>query len=226
MDTLSRKLASECIGTAFLLAAVVGSGVMGERLAGGNVAIALLANTAATGAMLFALISTFASTSGAHFNPVVTIADALLGRFPWRHVLPYIIAQGAGAAIGVAAAHGMFELPIYSASQHVRTGPAQWLSECVATFGLLMVIFNCARQRAEMVPAVVAMYISAAYWFTASTSFANPVVTVARSFTDTFSGIRPVDAPGFVAAELAGTALAIALLHWQAHKQPENKNHR
>lgn len=219
MTTLNRRLASECIGTAFLLAAVVGSGIMGERLAGGNVAIALLANTAATGAILFVLISAFGSTSGAHFNPVVTIAEAILGRFPWQQVVPYIVAQAVGAAIGVAAAHGMFELPVYSASQHVRTGSAQWLSECVATFGLLIVIFNCARQKSEMVPPVVAMYISAAYWFTASTSFANPVVTVARSFTDTFSGIRPVDAPAFIVAEVAGAALAVVFFRWQTARQ-------
>ena len=163
MVTLSRRLASECVGTGFLLATVVGSGIMGERLAGGNVAIALLANTAATGAILFALISAFGSTSGAHFNPVVTTAEAFLGRFPWQQVMPYILAQAVGAAVGVAIAHGMFELPIYSASQHIRTGPSQWLSECVATFGLLTVIFNCASHKSDAVPPVVAAYITAAY---------------------------------------------------------------
>jgi len=216
--TLDRRLASECVGTALLLATIVGSGIMGERLAGGNVAIALLANTIATGAILFALISAFAKTSGAHFNPVVTVAEAYLGRSSWRQVMPYILTQTLGAVIGVAIAHGMFELPLYAASQHVRAGHAQWLSECVATFGLLTVILNCTRHRSEAVPTVVATYITAAYWFTASTSFANPVVTIARSMTDTFSGIRLVDTPGFIAAEIAGAALAVMLFRWQSGK--------
>ncbi len=216
--TLSRRLAAESLGTLLLLATIVGSGIMGERLAGGNVAIALLANTLATGAILFVLISSFASISGAHFNPVVTIAEAYLGRFPWRQVVPYIAAQALGAVIGVAIAHDMFELPIYTASQHVRAGHAQWLSECVATFGLLTVILNCAKNKSEAVPPVVAAYITAAYWFTASTSFANPVVTIARSMTDTFSGIRPIDAPAFIAAEIIGAALAVVLFRWQSGK--------
>jgi glycerol uptake facilitator-like aquaporin len=216
--TLGRRLAAEAVGTLLLLATIVGSGIMGERLAGGNAAIALLANTLATGAILFALISAFAKTSGAHFNPVVTVAEAYLGRFPWPQVIPYIAAQALGAVVGVAIAHGMFELPTYTASQHVRTGHAQWLSECVATFGLLTVILNCCKHKSEAVPPVVATYIMAAYWFTASTSFANPVVAIARTMTDTFSGIRPIDTPAFIAAEIVGAALAVVLFRWQFGK--------
>jgi glycerol uptake facilitator-like aquaporin len=189
---------------------------MAERLAGGNVAIALLGNTIATGAILFALISTFGKVSGAHFNPIVTAAEAYLGRFPWAQVTPYILAQAFGAAVGVALANGMFDLPAYTVSQHVRTGQGQWLSECVATFGLLTVILNCAKHKSEAVPPVVATYIMAAYWFTASTSFANPIVTVARSLTDTFSGIRPIDAPAFIAAEIFGAVLAVILFQWHS----------
>jgi glycerol uptake facilitator-like aquaporin len=211
---LTRRLVAEAVGTALLLAAVVGSGIMGERLAGGNVAIALLANTVATGAALVALIFAFGSISGAHFNPAVTLADASQGGLPWRDVPLYITAQVAGAFAGVAAAHVMFEVPLFFASRHARSGPAQVFSEFVATFGLLAVIFGCARLRADAVPFAVAAYITAAYWFTASTSFANPAVTLARSATDTFAGIRPADAPAFVVAQLLGAGAATALFGW------------
>lgn len=211
---MTRKLAAEFLGTALLLAVVVGSGIMGERLAGGNAAIALLANSLATGAGLVALISTFGPLSGAHFNPVVSASEAFLGRLPWRAFAPYVIAQCAGAIVGVIAAHWMFELPALTASTHVRGGAAQWWSECVATFGLLTVILHGARNRPDALPWLVGCYIAAAYWFTASTSFANPAVTLARSFTDTFSGIRPADAPGFMLAQLIGAGLAVMLYRW------------
>jgi glycerol uptake facilitator-like aquaporin len=219
--TLSRRITAEGLGTALLLATVVGSGIMGERLAGGNVAVALLANTLATGAGLIALILTFGPVSGAHFNPVVTVADASQGGLPWREVPAYILAQGLGAFAGVAAANLMFELPAFSASRHVRTGPSQWLSEFVATFGLLAVIWGCARQRAAAVPFAVGAYITAAYWFTASTSFANPAVTLARAATDTFAGIRPADAPGFIFAQAVGAAAATTLFGWLSPALPE-----
>ena len=211
---LARRVVSEGIGTAMLLAAVVGSGIMGERLAGGNVALALLANTLATGAALVALILTFGSISGAHFNPAVTLADASQGGVAWRDVPVYLAAQIAGAFAGVAAAHVMFGEPLFSASRHAREGGAQMFSEALATFGLLSVIWGCARLRSAAVPFAVAAYISAAYWFTSSTSFANPAVTLARAATDTFTGIRPVDAPAFILAQLAGAAAATALFRW------------
>jgi len=211
---LSRRLVAEAVGTAFLLAAVVGSGIMGERLAGGNVAVALLANTLSTGAALGALILTFGSISGAHFNPAVTLAEASQGGLAWGDVPPYIVAQVAGAFGGVAAAHVMFETPLFIASRHARAGPAQVFSEFVATFGLLAVIWGCARLRSSAVPFAVAAYITAAYWFTASTSFANPAVTLARSATDTFAGIRPADAPAFILAQLLGAGSATALFCW------------
>lgn len=214
MPVLSRKLAAEFVGTALLLATVVGSGIMGERLSGGNAAIALLANALATGAVLYALISAMGSVSGAHFNPVVTLAEAWLGKLPWRQVGPYVLTQIVAALAGVVAAHWMFELPAFFASQHVRSGPAQVFSEAVATFGLITVILNCARWKPEAIPAAVAAYITAAYWFTASTSFANPAVTLARSLTDTFSGIRPADTPAFIAAQFIGAAVATALYRW------------
>jgi glycerol uptake facilitator-like aquaporin len=212
--TLGRRVASEAIGSALLLAAVVGSGIMGERLAGGNVAIALLANTLATGAMLVALILTFGPISGAHFNPAVTLADAWQRGILWRHVPAYIAAQVSGAFIGVATAHLMFDEPIFAASRHVRSGTAQVFSEFVATFGLLAVIWGCARLRSSVIPFAVGAYITGAYWFTSSTSFANPAVTMARSMTDTFSGIRPDDAPGFILAQLAGAMAATGLFAW------------
>ncbi|MBI5937378.1 MAG: aquaporin family protein [Betaproteobacteria bacterium] len=212
----SRRLVAEALGTAFLLAVVVGSGIMAERLAGGNMAIALLANTLATGAGLVALILTFGPISGAHFNPAVTLADAWQGGIAWREVPGYLVAQVVGGLLGVMAAHLMFEEPLLFASQHVRSGPAQWWSEFVATFGLLAVIWGCVRSRPSAVPFVVGAYITAAYWFTASTSFANPAVTVARAATDTFAGIRPADAPAFIAAQLLGAFAATALFKWLA----------
>jgi glycerol uptake facilitator-like aquaporin len=213
MPTLKRAT-SEALGTALLLATVVGSGIMAERLAGGNVALALLANTLATGAGLVALILTFGPISGAHFNPAVTLASASQGGLPWRDVPAYLLSQTAGAFGGVAVAHIMFEAPLFSASQHVRSGPAQLVSEFVATFGLLSVIWGVSRKQAQFVPFAVGAYITAAYWFTASTSFANPAVTLARAATDTFAGIRPVDAPGFIVAQLLGAAAATALFRW------------
>lgn len=212
--TLARRVAAEAVGTALLLAAVVGSGIMGERLAGGNVAVALLANTLATGAALVALIHAFGPVSGAHFNPAVTLADASQGGLSWRDVPAYLAAQSAGAFAGVAAAHLMFGEPLYSASRHAREGGAQMFSEAVATFGLLSVIWGTARTRSAAVPFAVAAYITAAYWFTSSTSFANPAVTLARSSTDTFAGIRPADAPAFILAQLVGALAATALFRW------------
>jgi len=209
-----QKATSEAVGTAFLLATVVGSGIMGERLAGGNVAIALLANTLATGAGLVALILTFGPVSGAHFNPVVTIADAWEGNRPWGDVPVYIVAQVLGALFGVVVAHVMFGEPVFAASRHVRSGPAQLVSEFVATFGLLSVIWGVSRRSTQFTPFAVGAYITAAYWFTSSTSFANPAVTLSRSLTNTFSGIRPVDAPGFMAAQAAGALAATALFRF------------
>jgi len=205
---------SELVGTALLLAAVVGSGIMGERLAGGNVAVALLANTLATGAVLVALILTFGAISGAHFNPVVSFADASQGGLTWTQATAYSVAQCLGAVAGVAAADYMFGEPLFTWSRHIRTGPRQAFSEGVATFGLLAVIWGCSRRRAAAVPFAVGAYITAAYWFTASTSFANPAVTIARSMTDTFAGIRPADVPMFVAAQVLGGVLATALFGW------------
>jgi glycerol uptake facilitator-like aquaporin len=219
MSVLYRKLAAEFVGTAMLLATVVGSGIIGERLSGGNAGIALLANALATGAVLYALISAMGSISGAHFNPVVTLAEAWFGRMPRRQVGAYVLIQIVAAFAGVVAAHWMFELPNFFASQHVRSGASQVFSEAVATFGLITVILNCARWKPKVIPAAVAAYITAAYWFTASTSFANPAVTLARSFTDTFSGIRPADAPAFIAAQLIGAAMAAGLHRWMAAKQ-------
>ena len=217
---LGRRVTAEAVGTALLLAAVVGSGIMGERLAGGNVAIALLANTLATGAALVALILAFGPVSGAHFNPAVTLADASQRGLAWTAVPAYLVAQVAGAFLGVAVAHVMFAEPLFAASRHARAGLPQLVSEFVATFGLLAVIRGCARSRAPAVPFAVAAYITAAYWFTASTSFANPAVTLARAATDTFAGIRPADAPGFIAAQLAGAAVATALFRWLAPGVP------
>jgi glycerol uptake facilitator-like aquaporin len=214
--SLARRLGAEAVGTALLLATVVGSGIMAEQLAGGNAAIALLANTLATGAALVALILTFGPISGAYFNPAVTLADALEGGIAWRDTPYYMLAQAAGALAGTVAAHLMFRLPALSLSQHVRSGPSQLFSEFIATFGLLSVICGCSRQRSNTVAFAVGSYITAAYWFTASTSFANPAVTLARSFTDTFSGIRPSDAPGFIAAQLAGALAATFLFRWLA----------
>ena len=212
--SLQARMTAEFVGTAFLLAAVVGSGIMGERLAGGNVAIALLANTIATGAALVALILTFGSISGAHFNPAVTLADASQRGIPWRETPAYIIAQILGAYVGVACAHLMFGLSLFSASRHSRSGVSQDFSEFIATFGLMSVIWGCSRLRSSLVPFAVGAYITAAYWFTASTSFANPAVTLARAATNTFSGVRPTDVPGFIAAQLVGAAAATGLFKW------------
>jgi glycerol uptake facilitator-like aquaporin len=220
--TPARRIAAEAVGTAFLLAAVVGSGIMGESLAAGNVAIALLANTLATGAMLVTLILTFGPVSGAHFNPAVTLADASQGGLPWREVPGYMTAQVIGAFAGVAAADVMFGEPVFSASRHIRAGGAQIFSEFIATFGLLAVVWGCARLRSSAVPFAVGAYITGAYWFTASTSFANPAVTLARAATDTFAGIRPADAPGFIVAQLVGAAAATALFRWLVPSLPGN----
>ena len=217
--TLGRRLAAEAVGTALLLATIIGSGIMGDQLAQGNTAIALLANTFATGAALVALILAFGPISGAHFNPVVSLADAVFGQLKWRDVLPVVLAQVAGAFAGVAAAHMMFEKPLFFASQHVREGGAMLWSEVVATFGLVFVILGVARTRASAVPFAVGAYISAAYWFTASTSFANPAVTLARAASDTFAGIRPADVAGFVVAEVVGAGAALALYRW-LHVKP------
>ncbi|MEW9900859.1 MIP/aquaporin family protein [Chitinivorax sp. PXF-14] len=211
---LKRRLVAEWLGTALLLATVVGSGIMAERLSGGNVGVALLANAIATGGGLVALILTFGGISGAHFNPAVSLAAAIRRELAPRDAALYVVVQIVGAFCGVAAAHGMFGEALFFASQHVRTGPAQWWSEFVATFGLLAVIFGCSRSRPEAVPFAVACYIVGAYWFTASTSFANPAVTLARAATDTFAGIRPQDAPGFIVAQLIGAVSATLLFGW------------
>jgi glycerol uptake facilitator-like aquaporin len=214
MPSLLRRLVAEGLGTAFLLAAVVGSGIMAEKLAGGNQALALLCNTLPTGAILVVLILIFGPVSGAHFNPAVSIAFALRGEFAWRDVGIYVAAQLGGAVIGAWAAHLMFEMPMLQVSAHVRTGAGQWLAEWVATFGLLLTIFGCVRQSPQSVPYAVGLYITSAYWFTASTSFANPAVTIARSLSDTFSGIAPAGTLGFIAAQLAGMLGAVFVARW------------
>lgn len=209
-----RRLACEAAGSAVLLAAVVGSGIMAQRLAGGNVAIALIANTLATGGALFAIIATFGPYSGAHFNPVVSLADAWQGGLPWREVPGYLTVQIAGAVSGVAIANLMFGDPLFFASQQVRAGAAQGLGEAVATFGLLATIWGCSRRAPQLVAFAVPAYIVGAYWFTSSTSFANPAVTIARSLSDTFAGIRPADVPLFIGAQLAGGLAATLFFHW------------
>jgi len=216
---LPKQVVAEALGTALLLAAVVGSGIMGERLANGNVALALLANSIATGAALVALILTFDGISGAHFNPAVTLAIAFQSSIPWPAVPFYLVAQIAGALLGVAGANLMFGLPVFFASHHVRAGGAQVFSEFVATFGLLSVVLGTGR-RTRFAPFAVAAYIASAYWFTASTSFANPAVTLARSLSDTFTGIRPLDVPGFIGAQLLGAALAVLLFGWLSPQLP------
>lgn len=222
---LARRAVAETFGTGLLVATVIGSGIMGERLAGGNVAVALLANTLATGAGLVALILTFGPISGAHFNPAVTLADAIQGGLRWRDVPVYVIAQLIGAFIGVAAANVMFGLPVFFVSHHARAGVAQLLSEVIATFGLLAVIRGCAR-RGATVPFAVGAYITAAYWFTSSTSFANPAVTLARSLSDTFAGIRPADVPAFVVAQLVGAAAATWAFKWLVPSNHEEESRR
>ena len=219
---IPRRLTAEAIGTAMLLAAVVGSGIMADRLSAGNQAIALLTNTIATAAALVALILTFGPISGAHFNPAVSIADATQGGLQWHEVPAYVVAQVCGAVLGVWTAHVMFGERVFMLSLHVRSGPAQMVSEFVATFGLLSVIWGCSRRRSDAVPFAVAAYITAAYWFTASTSFANPAVTVARALTDTFAGIRPADVPGFLVAQFAGAAAATFLFRWLVPALPQS----
>jgi glycerol uptake facilitator-like aquaporin len=219
--TLLKRCSAEFVGTAFLLAAVVGSGIMAERLSGANAGIALLANTIATGGVLLCLIAAFGSISGAHFNPAVSLAEAMRKTLPWKDLLPYVFAQLLGAVTGVAAAHVMFGLPLFFASHRARSGPAQSFAEFVATFGLLAVIFGCTRARSAFTPFAVAAYIVAAYWFTSSTSFANPAVTIARSLSDTFAGIRPQDAPGFIVAQLLGAVCATLFFGWLAPARDE-----
>ena len=214
MPTLAQRAFVEWLGTTFLLAAVVGSGIMAQKLSGGNVALALLCNTIATGAILVVLILMFGPISGAHFNPAVTLAFALRGETPWTDAALYIVAQIAGAIIGVWIAHLMFELPVLQLSLTVRTGAGQWLAEAVATFGLLLTILGVVSRTPTAVPYAVGLYIISAYWFTASTSFANPAVTIARSLSDTFAGIAPHGVPAFIAAQLFGATVALALSHW------------
>jgi len=213
---LARRATAEVCGTAMLLVAVVGSGIMAERLSQGNLALALLANALATGGALLALILAFGPVSGAHFNPAVTLTDASLGGLAWREAPGYLLAQVLGAFLGVAVAHGMFELPPFTASTHVRAGGSQILGEAVATFGLLSVIWGSTRARPGMAALAVAAYITGAYWFTSSTSFANPAVTLARAATNTFAGIRPADVPGFLAGQAVGALAATALFRWLA----------
>ena len=214
MPALPQRAFCEWLGTAFLLAAVVGSGIMAQKLAGGNGALALLCNTLPTGAILVVLILVFGPLSGAHFNPAVTLAFALRAGLPWSTAAVYIVAQVLGGIAGVWMAHLMFELPVWQFSITVRTGPGQWLAEAVATFGLLLTVFGCVWRRPDSVAYAVGLYITAAYWFTASTSFANPAVTVARSLSDTFAGIAPAGVPAFIVAQLAGTLAAVVLSHW------------
>lgn len=220
------KCAAEFLGSAFLLATVVGSGIMAAKLAGGNIALALLGNTLATGAMLVVLILIFGPLSGAHFNPAVSLVFCLRGELPVRDLAPYMIAQFAGGVTGVFAVHFMFELPLLQLSQNVRTGPSQWFAEFVATLGLLLTILGCLWRNAPAVPYAVGLYITAAYWFTASTSFANPAVTFARSLTDTFSGILPAHAPAFIAAQIAGAlaGLLIARALWPQSQTGQSEN--
>ena len=214
MPALPQRAFCEWLGTAFLLAAVVGSGIMAQKLAGGNGALALLCNTLPTGAILVVLILVFGPLSGAHLNPAVTLAFALRGGLPWSTAAVYVVAQVLGGIAGVWMAHLMFELPVWQFSITVRTGPGQWLAEAVATFGLLLTVFGCVRRRPDSVAYAVGLYITAAYWFTASTSFANPAVTVARSLSDTFAGIAPTGVPAFIIAQLAGMLAAVVLSHW------------
>ncbi len=218
MPPVGRRIVAEWLGTAFLLAAVVGSGIMAERLAGGNAALALLCNTIPTGAILVVLILVFGPVSGAHFNPAVSLAFAHRGELPWRHAGLYIIAQIAGGIAGVWAAHLMFELPVLQLSLTARTGAGQWLAEAIATFGLLLTIFGCAARTPGAIPYAVGLYITSADWFTASTSFANPAVTIARSLSDKFSGIAPNGVAAFVIAQLLGAAAAVMLSGWLWNK--------
>lgn len=212
--TLARRLAAEALGTAFLLATVVGSGIMAERLAGGNVAVALLGNTIPTGAILVVLILVFGPISGAHFNPAVSLVFALRRELPWPLLAAYAAAQLIGAILGVLAAHAMFDIATWQVATKIRSGPGQWFAEFVATFGLVITILGCLVRAPQAIPAAVGLYITAAYWFTASTSFANPAVTIARSLSDTFAGIEPASVPAFIVAQLVGAAAALALAGW------------
>jgi glycerol uptake facilitator-like aquaporin len=214
MAPLPQRTFAEWLGTAFLLATVVGSGVMAEKLAGGNAAIALLCNTVPTGAILVVLILIFGPLSGAHLNPAVTVAFAMRGALTWPMAATYIAAQVFGGIVGAWVAHLMFELPLWQLSTTVRTGPGQWLAEGVATFGLVLTIFGCVSQRPDSAPYAVGLYITAAYWFTASTSFANPAVTIARSLSDTFAGIAPAGVIAFITAQFAGALIALTLSRW------------
>jgi glycerol uptake facilitator-like aquaporin len=212
--SLTQRLAAEALGTAFLLAAVIGSGIMAERLAGGNQALALLCNTLPTGAILTVLILIFAPVSGAHFNPAVSVAFALNRALAWPDAGLYVVVQIAGALVGAWAAHAMFELPVWQISQTVRSGSGQWLAEGVATFGLLLTILGCVARAPQATAYAVGLYITSAYWFTASTSFANPAVTIARAFSDTFAGIAPAGVPAFILAQFLGMAAAVAVGGW------------
>jgi glycerol uptake facilitator-like aquaporin len=214
MPSLARRLFSEWLGTAFLLATIIGSGIMAQTLAGGNGALALLCNTVPTGCILIVLIVIFAPISGAHLNPAVSFAFALRGELPWSTAAGYIAAQVAGAVIGVWAAHLMFEMPVWQVSATSRAGAGQWVAEAVATFGLLLTIFGCAARTPAAIPYAVGLYITAAYWFTASTSFANPAVTIARSLSDTFAGIAPAGVPAFITAQLVGMGAAVMVGRW------------
>ena len=214
MPQISQRAVAEFLGTAFLLMTVVGSGIMAQRLSGGNEALALLCNTLPTGAILVVLILIFAPVSGAHFNPAVTLAFALRGEIAWPLAALYLAAQIAGGIVGVWIAHLMFELPVWQFSAHVRTGPGQWLAEAVATFGLLLTVFGCVARAPGAVAYAVGLYITAAYWFTASTSFANPAVTIARALSDTFAGIAPNGVVAFIVAQLCGAVLALVLARW------------
>lgn len=219
MSSLAQRAVSECLGTSFLLAAVVGSGIMAAKLAGGNSAIALLCNTLPTGAILVVLILIFGPLSGAHFNPAVSLAFALRGALPWPIAGLYVAVQVLGALIGVWAAHMMFELPVWQLSMNVRSGTGQWLAEAIATFGLLLTIFGCISRRPDATAYAVGLYITAAYWFTSSTSFANPAVTIGRSLSDTFAGISPRGVAAFIIAQLMGTLVAVALGRWLWRKE-------
>jgi glycerol uptake facilitator-like aquaporin len=220
-ESLPRRVAAEALGTGLLVATVVGSGIMAEKLAGGNVAMALLGNTIPTGAILVVLILALGPISGAHFNPAVSLVMAVNGGLRWRELGPYVAAQVIGGCLGTLAAHGMFELPLLQIATKARTGPAQWFAEFVATFGLLVTILALVRFRIEAVPLAVGLYITAAYWFTASTSFANPAVTIARSLTDTFAGIAPADAPMFVLVQAIGALAGMMLMVWLLEPEEE-----
>ena len=220
MPPLAQRSFCEWLGTAFLLAAVVGSGIMAQKLAGGNIALALLCNTLATGAILVVLILVFGPLSGAHFNPAVSLAFALLGKLSWSSLIVYVIAQIVGGIVGVWVAHAMFELPMWQLSTTARTGPGQWLAEAVATFGLLLTIFGCVARTPAAVPYAVGLYITSAYWFTASTSFANPAVTIARSLSDTFAGIASAGVLAFILAQLVGMFAAVVVDRWLWRRDP------